>query len=802
MSQVHTTIPLPTTGHRGESDFARWLADIGNDRLHLWFGVDYLPGVSDLDIFACHEDIGFFAIEVKAVALDGIEEYGPGLCKLRGRTSHLTPLQQARKAQLKLSEYLRDVAGIARPPFIHVTAAWPRIARMTFTERWSQPAVVAQAKSMLFNDELQSVDALETLLRYITLHPAMGASLDRPRAVSSADLAKVVEALAPGSTQPASATDEARIQVIEERVRTNVRSSHPPGQSSQVLFRGAPGTGKTFRLLEIALAHAQADRAVLFACYNKVLGSDLRRLLHSSPSFRAVSSLIDVVDIEQLVQRYCTIPFGGDYDQSRSEEVATLRRMLPLENGFDTLLVDEAQDLRQWGFELLDWVAKPAADWYVAEGRGQSLYDDESSEWLRQYGERAKMEQLRRVFRTARTDFLVAQCLHELSPDRDRIDAWLAGKMPSASDATQLSLDLTEDFERPGQVPHLVNLRGDPVTAGKGWREAVVAEYGRVIQEELRRLEVLGSPHDLAILVPGPPSGRRTEAAWVVDALKQLDVPFLDQADEEQRRQLLHRETVRVVTYHSARGIEAGRCLVFGFEALDRMGPEVRQRNLGYIALSRARHGTTIALSPYASGAHVDFLKTVVTRITTNKDVDEQSTTISDVRQANAPPPDWRSGAISRLRLDKGFGFLTDDATREEVFFHVRSLFGLLPDRLTQGLRLQFAALDGPEGRRATILSPTVPDWLVGSAGQEGVRAVVVEPIGERGFGFLLSPSVHGRIFLHGRALVGLTPDQAVYGTEIHAYLESGPGDRPRAARAEPAPPSGSLAPQQPSRAD
>lgn len=787
MSVVHTALPTAAPGHRGEADFARRLVDLGDERLHLWFGVDYLPGVSDLDVLVCHTDLGFFAIEVKAVTLDAIEDYGPGHCSIRGRHSHLTPLQQARKAQVKLTEYLRNVGRVQRPPFIHVTAAWPRIARSTFNERWLHPAVEAQAASMLFNEDQLTGKALEERLRHLTTDPAMGAAISRPAAVAPDVLDGMIAALSPRSVSPPSTTERARIGHIEDQLRGAVRAHHTPGQKEPVLFLGAPGTGKTFRLLEIALAHAQAGRTVLFACFNKVLAADLRRLLHTSESFRAVADLIDVVDIEQLFQRYTDLGYEPDYNRSRARAVSALREGPPPEAPFDTLLVDEAQDLTQWGFELLDWLASPTADWFVAEGRGQSLYNDDPSPWLQTYAARAKKEHLRRVFRTARMDFLVAQVLHELSPDTEAVEAWLEAKQPREAADAQLSLDLAEEFDRPGQPPNVVNLKADDSHAEASWRETrpvVVAEYRRVIQAELQRLEAVGSAGDLAILVPGT-HDKRSEAAWVVDALNELDVPFLDQVDDEQRRNVVPPGHVRLVTYHSARGIEAGRSLVFGMEALHTIGPLNRQRNLGYIALSRARFGTTIAVSPYKSGEHVEFIKAVVGRMSVLQPPASEALNGRLDGSAVGDPLDWRIGAITRLNRERGFGFLTDDATREEVFFHVRCLFGLAPDRLTQGLRLRFIALDGVTGRRTTMITPEPPPWLTHALSDGAVPAVVVQPIGDRGFGFLLSPCIDGRIFLHEKQLAGLGRADLAYGSTLRVVVELGPDDRPRALHAE-----------------
>jgi len=81
------------------------------------------------------------------------------------------------------------------------------------------------------------------------------------------------------------------MKVVEDQLRNSRRKYLVPGSSKEVLFRGAPGTGKTFRLLEIALAHAHAERSVLLACYKTVLAAELRRMLLAGQATRAQSSL-------------------------------------------------------------------------------------------------------------------------------------------------------------------------------------------------------------------------------------------------------------------------------------------------------------------------------------------------------------------------------------------------------------------------------------------------------------------------------------------------------------------------------
>lgn len=60
---------------------------------------------------------------------------------------------------------------------------------------------------------------------------------------------------------------------------------------------------------------------------------------------------------------------------------------------------------------------------------------------------------------------------------------------------------------------------------------------------------------------------------------------------------------------------------------------------------------------------------------------------------------DTRTGVVARLIRDKGFGFITEDQTGEERFFHRSSVDQF--DALTEGNRVRYQANMGPKGPRA-----------------------------------------------------------------------------------------------------
>jgi cold shock protein len=58
------------------------------------------------------------------------------------------------------------------------------------------------------------------------------------------------------------------------------------------------------------------------------------------------------------------------------------------------------------------------------------------------------------------------------------------------------------------------------------------------------------------------------------------------------------------------------------------------------------------------------------------------------------------TGTIRTLRVDKGFGFIKDDAGKE-YFFHQSAVYGEGIDNLREGDSVEFEVGQGPKGPRA-----------------------------------------------------------------------------------------------------
>jgi hypothetical protein len=109
----------------GERALVEQLSNLDDAGLHLWFGLDYVPGVADIDLLLYHRERGAFVVEVKAVELYQIREYGLLSWELLGARHDVPPQMQARTAMLSLLTYLRSHR--IKAPWLTPTVCWPRI---------------------------------------------------------------------------------------------------------------------------------------------------------------------------------------------------------------------------------------------------------------------------------------------------------------------------------------------------------------------------------------------------------------------------------------------------------------------------------------------------------------------------------------------------------------------------------------------------------------------------------------------------------------------------------------------------
>lgn len=597
-AKIYTDVPSGD-GHWGEQQLVTRLVELGNDRTHLWAGVDYLPGgVPDIDLVLIQADLACFNIEIKGIPIDAIERYGLDVCDIRGRSTSHHPVKQAGVAQIGLRNYFPTVSNV-RCPYLFATAAFPRIRRKDMVARFDGQPLLLQFEGMIFEEDLVDEHALQARLQRITQQPPRGLPPRHPLP-EQRQLDAAIRVLDPGARKvAASRSDRARGATIAENVgRPGARpsSSGPaakylqPGQARKVVFRGAAGTGKTVQLQEIAVAHARAGRAVLFTCYNRVLASTLRHILSTQQLGEAVDKRIVVAHVDELRKQL------GDSIESFT-------------GLFGTICIDEAQDMEQVSFEFLCELASPDGEWFLADGHGQELYSHRS-DFVAKAREQGTVETLRRNFRNSSAGFLVAQATYEHAPDEAAIPDWTARRpLRAAKQPTPDALFELPQSDDGGHLPRVVRVD----RSGPDWRKKRLNAYTAVIFAELEKLAEEGNSRDLAILCAE--GDQKSEEAGVArQALQLLGVPVHDQIEVGGRDRPVEEGQVRLVTIHSSRGIEASRVVVLGMATGISQDPrhQTNSRVMSYIALSRAQTATTVIAPDNVANTFVDFIESLV----------------------------------------------------------------------------------------------------------------------------------------------------------------------------------------------
>lgn len=628
----HTDLPDNVDDHKGERALAKFLDAIPDEQLHTWWSLDYVPGINDVDLLLAHEQVGIFVVEVKAVPLDAVTLYELDAFRIEGRPRSKTPLRQAKKARDQLANYLRQT--MKRSPFLVAVACWPKITRREWNSRWPGEGLRQQAEGMIFSEDLTDRDRLLSRLAVIAARPGIGSAAPTRATLQRREIADLDSALRgrtdPGPPSKPTHTDHVRLHALEKGIAEDQRKQFADGRRHEVLFRGYPGTGKTFRLLQAGLQAARRGEDVLYVCFNKVLASDVARLVDLAGE--TFAGTMDCLHAFELVREYC-----GDLPKNQPEEDLDARaaaavdgytREAPPGHGFyQTVLVDEAQDLQEWTYTLVRSLAAPDASYFVAYGPGQALYRPNEAAWLRQFvkqaQDRKQIIQLKRNWRNPSLEFLTAQCFYETALRRGAIGRFLAEHGPQLNDDQQLQFDIDFDLGlgRPPNVRRVQTSAADRLDDESPFRAtelraAMEPALRHEITNALSAVRSTGSPSDVLVLVPS--SGSQA-AEWARAALRRVSsiadgVSYIDYTQGENRETLAQPDQIRLCTFHSSRGIEARRVIVVNFHQVSLLPAQVDRglQNLGYIVLSRATEQTTIMVPAGVHNEALGFVEWVI----------------------------------------------------------------------------------------------------------------------------------------------------------------------------------------------
>lgn len=629
MSILHTSIPEKIQGHIGEHNFATHLVGLDELDAELWFGIDYLPNVRDIDVILFHKKAGLYLIEVKAVELDSISKFDLRNFILKPNNSRQHPQEQIRIAQIQLKNYIQDWTSVAKKPkqvpFMQTSIAWPLITRSEWNTRFSDPQVRKLAESMIFKDDVKNTrNLLDCLQRLWTKplgpvppqncrgeHPGMDNLRDSIR--TSDYKAEFSQVEKQEFSRPVSQSKD-------------YAAKYPAGPKYNVSFEGAPGTGKTTVLREIALAHSAAGGAVLHICFNKTLAADQVREYQYLTKNKSDYGFIDVRDewaFYKSIEPTAVIGQKNDLIQILNRSLAAK------EHGekvfYDTIIVDEAQDCSENIFQALLLVARPTASWFIAFGSGQELHNisadgSATAPWLTEWFKTAERNVLRRSFRNSTRAFLMSQAFWEKYPDIEKAKNWVSDKLKSNS-TSQLEMEL--DLAIPSTKNDF-----KITTLGLDYKKSIK----NLILENLEDAKNAGRGGDLLLAV-GYPRKRDDEKNFssyydvlevATEISQDIGIEVFDLFPDDNRRKITKLESIRIAHHQIVRGLSASHVILFDLDTLqnwceaDPALGHPPMKNLGNIALSRSKVSTVVALRAQAQSSAATFLEELLNFIRTS----------------------------------------------------------------------------------------------------------------------------------------------------------------------------------------
>lgn len=279
---------------------------------------------------------GVLVLEVKAAKT---VSHGPDGWKIGSKTEKRGPFVQAKDAMFSIMEYLEPLkVELGDVPFVY--AVWfTHISRATV-----ESSISWKAEQVLTSEDLKREitevisETIDDLVSDLKMYkPAILAPAKKLNDISQMLLPRFTAHQSPNERQKdvTEFLDSALAEQLEMvKLVTNLRA---------VLLPGLAGTGKTHIALHAArLAQAKGER-VLFVCYNNMLAEYLRTQMQHYPLVRVTSLHALMLEIADL-----DVPRDAGEKWWRGDLPDLTYQNLEgyaASNRFDTLIIDEAQDI-------------------------------------------------------------------------------------------------------------------------------------------------------------------------------------------------------------------------------------------------------------------------------------------------------------------------------------------------------------------------------------------------------------------------------------------------------------------------
>ncbi|MFN7829926.1 MAG: AAA family ATPase, partial [Armatimonadota bacterium] len=229
------------------------------------------------------------------------------------------------------------------------------------------------------------------------------------------------------SAERSDASDRQMLEKFERHYRSIAQKRAPLDSVSRITLLGVPGTGKTWQLLSIAKFHAEQGKSVLFLCYNHVLRTNIEQMVGTFRKGKGYGRITvhTVFDHIQLINETgnlgCSI-VGDDFDQFPDDVIQRMIEQDYMWEAYDTLLLDEAQDLKEYVGHLMQAITHETTNIVIGVGIGQDLYQDTAPAWLDTFMNESDVCELEQVYRTTAQTFQAAQIVCEAFTSNEEIE--------------------------------------------------------------------------------------------------------------------------------------------------------------------------------------------------------------------------------------------------------------------------------------------------------------------------------------------------------------------------------------------
>ena len=592
-------ILIPSLGYarfdtRGELRLAERLKDFLEENAVVWHNLPVGPRRRHPDFIIVHPANGLLVLEVKDWRLESIVSADKTTVELltsRGIVRESNPLEQARKYTFDVVRTLERDGQLLFPPGHRLMgksivpfgfgAVFTNITRRQFDQ--TDLKEVFSAHLCVFKDEMtESADPEEFRARMWRMvaprlsEPLSMPQFDRLRALMFPEI-RIRQIALPLDEAPAPDPSDRTLAVMDMQQEQIARSL---GEGHRII-RGVAGSGKTLILAFRAEYLARgATRPVLILCYANGIAGRLEDAMQA----RGVEHRVQVLTFHgwcyRMLRTYgIPAPSERDYPDYAARLAASVAEVvkavdqghIPMEQ-YDAVLIDEAHDFEPQWLALAARMVNPRTKALMV------VYDDIQA--IYKGRERPVWKQLG-IEATGRTTVLKVNYRNtaQIVAFARRFAADVIGAPGTTADDEHPVL-LPEDAGRQGLAPDVRQC------------VSIEAETHCVAEWFLDRKKAGYEWPQMACLYPEHWIGEK-----VAQILTKHGVP-IDMAKNNRNRVSARRMAVRLLSMHTAKGLEWPCVAIAGLGLLGRHGEPIEDCvRLTYVGVTRATHEALLTYS-------------------------------------------------------------------------------------------------------------------------------------------------------------------------------------------------------------